>query len=94
MPQYSYSCAACGAFDLRRPMGDAGAPAVCPGCARPGRRLFGAPALRSLPAGLRSALDAQGRSADAPAVVTSPPPRTGRVQRRVTDPRQSRLPRP
>jgi putative FmdB family regulatory protein len=94
MPTYRYSCAVCGSFDLVRPMRDSGADAGCPSCARPARRVFAAPALRSLSSGLRGALDAQHRSGDTPEVVTSPPPRTGRVQRRVTDPRQMRLPRP
>lgn len=93
MPTYRYSCTVCGAFDLVRPMRESGAVAGCPACARPARRVFAAPALRSMSRGLRGALDAQHRSADAPAVVTSPPPRTGRVQHRVTDPRQLRLPR-
>lgn len=94
MPTYSYRCPVCGPFDRNRPMAESGAPANCPDCSRSGRRVFGAPALRALPAGLRTALDAQHRSADAPAVVTALPPRTGRTQRRVTDPRQARLPRP
>jgi putative FmdB family regulatory protein len=94
VPTYTYSCPACGGFDLVRPMGESGAPATCPGCGRSGRRVFGAPALRSLPAGLRSALDAQHCSADAPAVVTSLPSRSGRTQRLATDPRHARLPRP
>ena len=63
-------------------MSAAGEPASCPDCDRSGRRVFGAPALRSLPAGLRSALDRQHQSADAPTVVTSVPPRSGRTQRR------------
>lgn len=94
MPTYRFSCTTCGAFDLVRPMCDSGAPATCPSCAGTGRRLFSAPALRALPAALRGALDAQHRSADAPDVVTAPPPPTGRGQRRVTDARQLRLPRP
>lgn len=94
MPVYRFSCAVCGPFDLVRPMRESGSPSDCPGCAGPGRRVFGAPALRSLSAGLRRALDAQHRSADTPDVVTAPPPRTRPVQRQVTDPRQLRLPRP
>lgn len=94
MPTYRYSCTVCGSFDLVRPMRESGTTTGCPACARPARRVFAAPALRSLPPALRGALDAQHRSSDAPEVVTSTPPRTGRVQRRVTDPRQLRLPRP
>ncbi len=94
MPTYGYACATCGPFEVIRPMAAAGAPAECPGCGGMGRRLFAAPALRSLAPGLRHALDTQARSADAPDVVTTLPPRTGRRQPRVTDPRQARLPRP
>lgn len=94
MPTYRYSCVVCGAFDLLRPMRESGAATECPSCARPARRVIAAPALRSLSSGLRGALDAQHRSADVPQVVSALPPRTGRVQRQVTDPRQMRLPRP
>ena len=64
MPTYGYACATCGAFDVVRPMAAVGAPAECPGCGEPGRRLFAAPALRSLSPGLRRALDTQARSGD------------------------------
>ena len=95
MAIYTYSCPVCGSFDLNRPMAESSAPAVCPGCGGAGRRVFGAPALRSLDPGLRTALDAQHRSADQPAVVSSPPPRSARRgQRHSTDPRHALLPRP
>lgn len=94
MPTYRYACPDCGAVDLIRPMRDSAAPVACPTCAGPARRVFGAPALRALSAGLRTALDAQHRSADAPRVVSSVPGRPARVQRRASDPRQLRLPRP
>lgn len=99
MPTYSYACVVCGDFSVLRPMAEAGAAMSCPDCGRATRRLFGAPALRSLDPGMRRALDAQVRSADAPGVVSSPPPRSidrrqRRVMRQATDPRQSRLPRP
>lgn len=94
MPTYRFSCVVCGTFDLIRPMSESGAAAGCPSCDRPARRIFAAPALRALSGGLRTALDTQHRSADVPDVVTALPPRTGRTQRRVTDPRQLRLPRP
>jgi len=94
MPIYEYACPTCGVFDVLLPMAAAGAPAECPGCGGPGRLRFTAPALRAVSPGLRRALDTQARSADAPDVVTNPPPRTGRRQPRVTDPRQARLPRP
>ncbi|QJY49299.1 FmdB family zinc ribbon protein [Pseudonocardia broussonetiae] len=94
MPTYQHTCVRCGPFDVIRPMRESAADATCPTCTEPSRRVFGAPALRALPAGLRGALDAQYRSADAPRVVTSLPGRPGRTQRRATDPRQLRLPRP
>ena len=94
MPFYGYACDICGDFELLRPMAAAGSAADCPGCGRPGRRLFTAPALRSLAPGVRRALDAHARSADTPDVVMTPPPNTGCRQRRVSDPRQARLPRP
>jgi putative FmdB family regulatory protein len=94
VPLYTYTCTACGAFRLNRPMAESAAPADCPGCARTGRRVYEAPALRSLPTGLRTALDAQQRSVDAPEVTTALPARTGRSQRRSTDPRHALLPRP
>ena len=68
MPTYGYDCIRCGAFDLVRPMAQAGAPAPCPGCGEPGRRTWGAPALRSLDPALTRALDASARTAEAPGV--------------------------
>lgn len=97
MPTYSYSCVVCGGFDLVRPMAEVAAPTDCPVCGAPVRRIFGAPALRSLRPGLRRALDAQQRSSDAPGVVASVPAGRrldGRAQPRAIDPRQARLPRP
>jgi putative FmdB family regulatory protein len=92
MPTYGYACAICGTFEVIRTMAAAGAPAECPDCGQPGRRRFTPPALRSVSPGLRRALDTQARSANAPDVVTAPPP-SGRRQPRVTDSRQTRLPR-
>ena len=98
MPTYSYSCSVCGGFDRIRPMAEAGEQTSCPGCDRPSRRIFAAPALQGMNPALRGALDAQVRSADAPQVVSTVPRRDGadrgRVMRRATDPRQARLPRP
>lgn len=95
MPTYSYRCAACGPFELVRPMAAAGAQAPCPACAGPGRRTFGAPALRHGDAGARAAIVAGERSAEAPEVVRAVPT-TGRRRstRTTTDPRHARLPRP
>jgi putative FmdB family regulatory protein len=93
VPTYGYDCARCGAFDLVRPMTQVSKPATCPQCGEPGRRVWGAPALRGLDPALRGALDADARRADTPDVVGAPAPRPGRV-RRTTDPRHLRLPRP
>lgn len=74
-------------------MADASAPAACPQCGEPGRRTWGAPALRGVDPALRRALDADARRADSPDVVASPPPQRGRTKY-TTDPRHLRLPRP
>jgi putative FmdB family regulatory protein len=93
VPTYGYDCTDCGAFDLVRPMAEAGAPAPCPGCSEPGRRLFGGPSLRSLDAMLTRALDASARTAEAPSVVDRVPA-SRRRPRYTVDPRHLRLPRP
>ncbi len=95
MPTYSYRCAACGPFDLVRPMAAAHERAECPTCAAPGARTFGAPGLRRLDGGVRAAVEAAERSAEAPEVVRRVPGGGRRpVPRRSTDPRHARLPRP
>jgi hypothetical protein len=81
-------------FELVRPMAEAGVPTRCVHCDSPARRVFGAPALRGLDPGVRRALDAQSRSADAPEVVTSVPGRSRRATPVTRDPRHARLPRP
>jgi len=94
VPTYSYRCAACGPFDLVRPMA-ARDEATCPRCDGPGDRTFGAPALHRTSPGVRAAVEAGERSAEAPQVVRSIPtagPR--RTVRTTTDPRHARLPRP
>jgi putative FmdB family regulatory protein len=93
VPTYGYDCACCGAFDLVRPMAQAGDPAPCPDCGEPGRRTWGAPALRSTDPALTRALDASAASAEAPVVVDRVP-RGPRRTRTTTDPRHLRLPRP
>ena len=94
MPTYSYRCAACGPFDLVRPMAAAGEQVSCPGCGGAGRRTFGAPALRGGDAGVRAAIEAGERSAEAPDVVRGVPSTGRRRTRTSTDPRHARLPRP
>jgi putative FmdB family regulatory protein len=94
VPTYGYDCTDCGAFDLVRPMAEAGEVAPCPGCGAPGRRLFGAPALRSpLDPALTGAIDASARTAEAPGVVDRLPASRRRT-RYTADPRHQRLPRP
>jgi hypothetical protein len=75
-------------------MAAAADPAACPACGEPGRRTFGAPALRGLTAGVRAAVEAGERSAEAPDVVRRVPPAGRRTARTSTDPRHARLPRP
>jgi putative FmdB family regulatory protein len=94
VPTYSYSCA-CGPFDLLRPMAAAHEQAACPACGKPSPRVFGAPALRHLDPGVRSAVEAGERSAEAPDVVTRMPTTGRRRTARIShDPRHARLPRP
>jgi putative FmdB family regulatory protein len=94
MPTYGFRCASCGEFDLVRPMAAASSAADCPDCGAAAARVYGAPALRGQDPGLRRALDASARSADAPEVVTTVPGRGRRAIRTSTDPRHARLPRP
>ncbi|AGB21062.1 putative regulatory protein, FmdB family [Mycobacterium sp. JS623] len=94
LPTYGYRCRCCGGFDLVRPMAEAATTAPCPACGETSSRVFRAPALRALDPGLRRALDADARSADAPQVVSSVPGRSRRTTPITTDPRHARLPRP
>ena len=95
MPTYSYRCAACGPFDLVRPMAAAPEPAPCLACGGPSSRIFAAPALRRLDPGVRDAVEAGERSAEAPDVVRRlPTAGRRRTTRTTTDPRHARLPRP
>ena len=46
MPKYDYACDGCGAmFELERPMTSSSAPAACPVCDQPGRRVYAMPRL-------------------------------------------------
>lgn len=75
MPTYQFTCAACGPFELVRPMAEAGAPARCPSCGATARRVFTPPGIALLAAPLRRALDQEDKSAHEPDVVTE---RSGR----------------
>jgi putative FmdB family regulatory protein len=70
VPVYAFTCAACGPFDVARPMAEAGVPARCPGCGTEARRVFTPPGLALLARPVRRALDAEEKSAHDPAVVT------------------------
>jgi putative FmdB family regulatory protein len=94
MPTYKYRCGACGPFGLVRPMAEAAAAATCPDCGAAARRVFGLPGVTSVDPGIRRALDAGARSADAPQVVSHVPGRARRATSMTTDPRHAKLPRP
>jgi putative FmdB family regulatory protein len=70
MPVYAFSCAACGGFELRRPMAQAAEPASCPACGTDARRVFHPPGLARLARPVRGMLDMEEKSAHEPAVVT------------------------
>ena len=64
MPLYAFACAACGPFDLQRPMAAAADPAACPACAGDAVRVFTAPGstVRS-PGAVADAVDERSRHA-------------------------------
>jgi putative FmdB family regulatory protein len=70
VPVYAYTCAACGPFDVARPMAEAAVPARCPGCGKEARRVFTPPGLALLGRPVRRALDMEEKSAHEPAVVS------------------------
>jgi putative FmdB family regulatory protein len=72
MPVYAFACAACGPFDLQRPVGDAANAGACPACGAPAPRLFTPPGVARTPAPLRAARDREDRSAHRPDVVRAP----------------------
>jgi putative FmdB family regulatory protein len=47
MPLYEFQCSDCGLFDQWRTMAECHAPAYCPSCEKPARRVFSPPALLS-----------------------------------------------
>lgn len=47
MPLYEFRCDECGLFDEWRAMSECNAPASCPSCQQPGRRVFSAPMVLS-----------------------------------------------
>jgi putative FmdB family regulatory protein len=94
VPTYSYRCQRCGDFAVARPMSDVTGTASCPVCGDAARRVFAAPGLRTLDAGVRQALDTSARSASEPTVVSSVPGRSRRATPVTRDPRHATLPRP
>ncbi|MEV5826753.1 zinc ribbon domain-containing protein [Spirillospora sp. NPDC052242] len=89
---YRYRCAECGAFDVARPIGTAGAAEPCPGCGRAGARVFTPPLVARTPGALTRALDAREASAHEPRVVRRDS--RARPPAPPADPRRARLPRP
>jgi hypothetical protein len=75
-------------------MAEVQASASCPDCGQPARRVFGLPGVAFVDPGVRNALDASGRSADSPQVVTNVPGAARRATPITTDPRHAKLPRP
>ncbi|WP_067602684.1 hypothetical protein [Nocardiopsis listeri] len=95
MAEYRFECGEHGGIDIEAAMGTAPSTLPCPTCHRPARRVFGAPMLNRSRGAVRSTYERAERSADAPDVVRSPPPRAGRPGARFTnDPAHRRLPKP
>jgi putative FmdB family regulatory protein len=70
MPVYAFTCAGCGAFEVTRPMSDAGLPERCPDCRAEARRVFSPPGVALLARPVRRALDREEKSAHEPDVAT------------------------
>lgn len=94
MARYDYRCPSCGTVELLRPMGHADAAAPCPDCGRVARRLFSSPGASSAGSPTAQLRDRADRSAHEPRIVRGGPPSGTRVQRRSSDRRHQRLPRP
>ena len=95
MATYQFVCAEHGGIELEAAMGAAPPTLSCPDCGGRARRVFSAPMLGGLPRAVTTAFESAERSGDAPDVVTSVPPPTGRpVQRYTHNPAHRRLPRP
>lgn len=94
MAIYQFMCEEHGGIELDAVMGTAPPTLSCPDCDRQARRVFSAPMLGRMPGAVTTAFERSERSADAPDVVTSVPPRAGRaIQQRYThDPNHRRLP--
>lgn len=55
MPLYEFLCESCGAFERRRPFGEANDPMPCPGCEENARRVYSAPGVISTSAAQKKA---------------------------------------
>jgi len=93
MATYPYLCAACGPFEVARPIGTAESVARCGGCGDPARRVYTPPLLGRTQAPVKWLHDAAARSADQPSVVNRVPSARSRPGP-AADPRQALLPRP
>jgi putative FmdB family regulatory protein len=72
VPLYPFACAACGPFDVQRPMAAAAEPADCPQCAERAVRIYTAPGSTTrTPGAMAEAVDE--RSRHAPERVTRAP---------------------
>jgi putative FmdB family regulatory protein len=92
MATYVYRCPDCGPWEVRLPMGTAGATAACPACGTTAPRQYTPPLLSRTSAPLATARLREEASRDAPMVTTAVPKAAGRAQPR--DPRWQALPRP
>ncbi|OBB59898.1 hypothetical protein A5757_12540 [Mycobacterium sp. 852013-51886_SCH5428379] len=91
---YVFRCeAGCGTTQQMHPMLDRPDTVECPECGASARRMIAAPKLGRAGGAAMALQDATRATADRPAVVTAPPPATGR--RPVsTNPLHRKLPRP
>jgi len=96
MARYEYRCKQDGLLELTRPVGAAPLNWPCPVCGADMPRIFSAPMLCLADRRMLSAIDRSERSADAPEVVTSVPPKRSSKRAGVTpeNPALRRLPRP
>jgi putative FmdB family regulatory protein len=92
MATYVYRCPDCGPWEVRLPMGAAGATAPCPTCGSDAPRRYTAPLLSRTSAPLARARLQEEASRDAPTVTAAVPKAVGRPS--PPDPRWQGLPRP
>ncbi|CEA09187.1 Zinc ribbon domain protein [Arthrobacter saudimassiliensis] len=94
MAVYEYRCPDCTDFDAVFPIGEAADSVPCPTCAGPAGRRISSPFLSRSGSAAYRLIDATKRSADEPAVVSSPGPGTRRPAPVTTNPLHRKLPRP